>query len=388
MPSSIYIHIPFCRRRCFYCDFPVSVLGDRTQGDSSGTMRNYVDLLCEEINLTPVSETPIKTIFFGGGTPSLLSVQQLTKILTTLNHRFNITQNAEISIEMDPGTFDYAQIKEYKELGINRVSLGVQSFQNELLKNCGRSHNVDEIFQAIDLIRKAEINNFSIDLISGLPHQTLDQWEFSLKSAIDIYPHHISIYDLIVEEKTPFARYYEAGKTPLPTDEMTAKMYKLASEKLKKAGYEHYEISNYALPNYQCKHNKVYWQNQFYYGFGMGAASYINNMRFTRPRTTKKYEQWVKSGCIIDVLPSDENDILLESLMLGLRLAAGVKLTDYGEKFGQEIKEKIWQSLKPYYQQGWLENINNDPDMIRLSDPEGFLFSNSILSTLFKELQL
>ena len=196
VPSSAYVHIPFCRRRCFYCDFPVFVVGDRSRGENSGTIAEYVEVLCQEIRIAPVYGQPLETIFFGGGTPSLLSIEQLQRILITLEKRLGMTSRVEISMEIDPGTFDLAHIAGYCSLGVNRVSLGVQAFQEELLKTAGRSHTLIDIITAIDLIHQVEIPEFSLDLISGLPHQCLEQWQDSLTQAIAASPTHISIYDL------------------------------------------------------------------------------------------------------------------------------------------------------------------------------------------------
>ncbi|WP_369815997.1 MULTISPECIES: radical SAM family heme chaperone HemW [unclassified Anabaena] len=381
--SSAYVHIPFCRRRCFYCDFPVSVVGDRLRGENSGTISHYVEVLCQEIIMTPAFSQPLQTIFFGGGTPSLLSPNQLQQILAVLDKRFGMSAGVEISMEVDPGTFDLAHITGYRDAGVNRVSLGVQALQGELLKVAGRSHSVEDIFAAVELIHQAEIPNFSIDLISGLPHQSLEQWQDSLTKAIAIAPTHISIYDLTIEPKTPFGRYYKPGDSPLPTDETTVKMYQTAQQVLTSVGYEHYEISNYAQPGYQCQHNRVYWENRPYYGFGMGAASYIDGKRFTRPRTTKEYYQWVQTGCVIDCDITPLEDRLLETLMLGLRLAEGVNLVSLTETFGQEKIAAVYKCLQPYFTKGWVEVVN---ERLRLCDPEGFLFSNVVLADLFNQL--
>ncbi|MEA5618994.1 radical SAM family heme chaperone HemW [Cronbergia sp. UHCC 0137] len=384
VPTAAYIHIPFCRRRCFYCDFPVSVVGDRLRGETSGTISQYVEVLCDEIANTPNFAQPVKTIFFGGGTPSLLSVDQLERILEAIERRFGITGGVEISMEMDPGTFDLAHITGYHRRGVNRVSLGVQAFQDQLLKTAGRSHSVEDIFAAVELIHQVEIPKFSLDLISGLPHQSLDQWQDSLTRAIALTPTHISIYDLTIEPGTAFGRYYKPGDNPLPTDETTVKMYQTAQQILTGAGYQHYEISNYAQIGHQCQHNRVYWQNRPYYGFGMGAASYVQGKRFTRPRTTKEYYQWVKAGVVIDCQVTQPNDILLETLMLGLRLAEGVNLPNLSEKFGQGKVEEIKECLQAYFIKGWVKIVE---DRLQLTDPDGFLFSNVVLSHLFEQLE-
>ncbi|MEH2089416.1 radical SAM family heme chaperone HemW [Nostoc sp.] len=381
--SSAYVHIPFCRRRCFYCDFPVSVVGDRLRGETSGTISQYVEVLCQEIAMTPAFGQPLKTIFFGGGTPSLLSIEQLQRIVTELQKHFGIASGAEISMEIDPGTFDLAHIAGYRSAGVNRVSLGVQAFQGELLQRAGRSHSVEDIFAAVELIHQVEIPVFSLDLISGLPHQSLDQWQDSLEKAVAIAPTHISIYDLTIEPGTAFGRYYKPGDTPLPTDEATVKMYQMGQQVLTSAGYEHYEISNYAQPNHQCRHNRVYWENRPYYGFGMGAASYVEGKRFTRPRKTKEYYQWVQAGGVIDCDVTPPKEVLLETLMLGLRLAEGLSLAALAEAFGEAKVEEICRCLQLYFEKGWVEVAEG---RLRLIDPQGFLFSNVVLAELFEKL--
>ncbi|MDZ7994849.1 MAG: radical SAM family heme chaperone HemW [Nostoc sp. EfeVER01] len=381
--SSAYVHIPFCRRRCFYCDFPVSVVGDRLRGETSGTISQYVEVLCQEIAMTPAFGQPLKTIFFGGGTPSLLSIEQLQRIVTELEKHFGIASGAEISMEIDPGTFDLAHIAGYRSAGVNRVSLGVQAFQEELLQRAGRSHSVEDIFAAVELIHQVEIPVFSLDLISGLPHQSLDQWQYSLEKAVAITPTHISIYDLTIEPGTAFGRYYKPGDTPLPTDEATVKMYQMGQQVLTSAGYEHYEISNYAQPGHQCRHNRVYWENRPYYGFGMGAASYVEGKRFTRPRKTKEYYQWVQAGGVIDCDVTPPKEVLLETLMLGLRLAEGLSLATLVEAFGEAKVEEICRCLQLYFEKGWVEITEG---RLRLIDPQGFLFSNVVLAELFEKL--
>ncbi len=384
IPTSAYVHIPFCRRRCFYCDFPVFVVGDRLRGETSGTISQYVELLCLEIAMTPDLGQPLVTIFFGGGTPSLLSAEQLQHILTTLDRRFGISPRAEISLEMDPGTFDLAHIQGYRHAGVNRVSCGVQAFQEDLLQICGRSHSVSDIFSAVDLIQQVQVPEFSLDLISGLPHQTLDRWQESLEKAIAIAPTHISIYDLTIESGTAFGRYYKPGVGPLPTDETTVKMYQMAQQILTDALYEHYEISNYAKPGHQCQHNRVYWENRPYYGFGMGAASYVEGKRFTRPRKTQEYYQWVQNGGVIDCEVTPLNEVLLDTLMLGLRLAEGVSLAALAANFGEEKVQEIHKCCGSYYEKGWVEVVEG---RLRLCDPQGFLFSNVVLAGLFGELE-
>lgn len=404
IPRSSYVHIPFCRRRCYYCDFPVSIVGDNSRGDTSGTISQYIELLCREIAITPASKQPLKTIFFGGGTPSLLSINQLTQILKALDKQFGILESAEISMEMDPGTFDLNQLQGYRAAGVNRVSLGVQAFQPQLLQVCGRSHTVEDIWTSVEMIRSVGMPDFSLDLISGLPHQSLEQWQESLETAIVIAPTHISIYDLTIEPVTAFGRYYQPGVQPLPTDDTTAQMYCQTRQVLTAAGYQHYEISNYAKPGHQCQHNRVYWENRPYYGFGMGATSYVQGQRFTRPRKTKEYYQWVQNfiaaSGVLDFPQTPLNEVLLETLMLGLRLQEGVSLSFLAQLFGEETLKQILTCLQPYYRQGWVEIVTIDSQPVvwcdlqrvpnqgrmRLTDPQGFLFSNVVLAAIFSHL--
>lgn len=396
IPTAAYLHIPFCRRRCFYCDFPISVVGDRpplarSQGDTTsfGTIAEYVELLCREIVATPVLGQSLETIFFGGGTPSLLTEAQLHQILTTIDDHFGIAATAEISIEIDPGTFDLVRLQGYKAAGVNRVSLGVQAFQAEILQACGRTHTPADIQVAIDLLHQVDIPNFSFDLISGLPHLTPALWQASLEKAIALQPAHLSVYDLTVETGTSFDRWYTPGAAPLPTEDATAEMYRTAQKMLTAAGFEHYEISNYARSGYQCRHNRVYWENRSYYGFGMAAASYVQGQRFTRPRKRQEYYHWVTdlihNQGQIDCPVASSTDRLLDTLMLGLRLAEGIPLAALVDQFGGAIVQQILDCLQPYRERGWVRlEGENAEGRIRLSDPEGFLFSNVVLTDLFQ----
>ena len=298
-----------------------------------------------------------------------------------------------------------------------------QSFNKpELLKLCGRTHTVADIYAAVDLIHQAGVVNFSLDLISGLPHQTLDHWQASVEAAIALAPKHLSSYDLIVEPVTAFGRQYQPGDQPLPSDTAAAEMYRLAQKLLTTAGYEHYEVSNYAQSGFQCRHNRVYWKNQPFYGFGMGAASYLQGQRFTRSRKTREYYDWVTTQksllpTRITAQPPDSTlrerlqptlltphsspDLLLDTLMLGFRLAEGLSLVELAQQFGKPILDKICQVLDPYYEQGWVEVVGVEWQAIaqfstealpptarmKLSDPEGFLFSNQVLADLFAELE-
>jgi putative oxygen-independent coproporphyrinogen III oxidase len=388
VPRAAYVHIPFCRRRCFYCDFPVSVVGDRLRGETSLSIQQYVGWICQEIRATASQGQLLNTIFFGGGTPSLLSVDQVHQIIETLAQQFGLADSPEISMEMDPGTFTLTHIEGYRQAGVNRVSLGAQAFQDELLQDCGRTHGVKDIYEAVALLRQAGYANLSLDLISGLPSQTLGQWEDSLRAAIALSPQHLSAYDLVLEPGTVFGKRFEPGEGPLPTDDLAAQMYRLASQVLPTAGYAHYEISNYAQPGFECRHNLAYWENASYYGFGMGAASYVQGQRFSRPRSRETYAQWLETylqneGRIEEPITT-QNDHLFETFMVGLRRTQGVNLNHLRQRFGSKFIEPMLQRLQPYQAKGWV--ILTPEEGMRLSDPEGFLFSNTILVALWEAL--
>ncbi len=390
-PQSAYIHIPFCRRRCFYCDFPIAVAGDRARGETSPRIQNYVETLCREIRATPSIGEPLQTVFFGGGTPSLLAVAQVEQILATLTAQFGLAPTAEISMEMDPGTFTRDGLRSLQQVGINRVSLGVQAFNDEQLAACGRTHCVQDVHQAIADLTAEQMPAWSLDLISGLPHQTLSDWTAALEQAIAYAPPHLSVYDLTVEPGTVFHHRYRAGQSPLPSDELTTEMYRLAQQRLTQAGYQHYEISNYARPTYQCQHNRVYWENRPFYGFGMGAASYLHQQRFQRPRTTHAYAAWVDQYCEAHStaanLPGAAatlDDRWLDRLMMGLRLSEGRSLDALTQEFGRDRVERLRDCLRPYQHKGWVMMTEPPTAVIKFTDPEGFLFSNVVLVNLFE----
>jgi putative oxygen-independent coproporphyrinogen III oxidase len=403
------------------------VVGKRQRGETSGTVGQYVETLIQEIRATPLQigpknspqpPQPLKTVFFGGGTPSLLSVPQLAAILREIDQRFGIAANAEISIEMDPATFELDHLLGYQAAGVNRVSLGVQAFQDEILAASGRFHRRSDIFQAVKLLRQAKIDNFSLDLISGLPHQTLAQWQDSLREAIALNPTHLSLYDLIVEPQTAFSRYFTPGQAPLPSDETTVQMYRLAQQTLTASGYDHYEICNYAKAGYRAQHNLTYWHNLPCYGFGMGATSYLYHhsaddsaddlegyQRIDRPRTQRGYRQWVEQfiqqqGRTDDlILPPSER--VLEGIMVGLRLQQGISLAEVYQVYGEAGLRQMERAIAPHIQKQWL--IVTSPDglglpgvpldsaiaansQICLSDPEGFLMSNIVIVDAFNAL--
>ncbi len=386
-------------------------------------VQTYVEVLCREIGLVdlagslvgtesrggnedphPLAPSPrkgegrhdrkrdlLQTVFFGGGTPSLLSPAQLEQILAAIDQRIGISSTAEISMEIDPGTFDLEQLEAYAAAGVNRVSMGVQAWQDELLQLCGRSHNVADIERSIDIIQQSAVTNWSLDLISGLPQQTMEMWRESLARLIEVNPSHISVYDLIVEAQTPFAKQYKPDCLPLPSDETTAQMYREAQIALTAVGYRHYEISNYARfaddfaadtdsSLMTCRHNQVYWRNDAYYAFGMGAASYIAGTRFTRPRYTQDYFDWVAAGAVYSTEVVGNVERFLETLMLGLRTAEGLQMSRLVDEFGVAL----WLDARGRLEKYCPHWVVIDSDNLRLTDPEGFLYSNTVLADLFE----
>lgn len=406
--SSAYIHLPFCKKKCLYCDFPVVALGS-TVGQSNSKddpmMDAYVDALCREITLMSIGNTrnrqddmedhgvKLKTVYFGGGTPSLISLKSLERILDVLEDKIGIAPDAEITMEADPGTFTTETLKSYINMGVQRVSVGVQAFDDELLKLCGRSHSLYDVYDAIDAIYSASVPSWSLDLISGLPELTMERWEKNLMCAVDAEPKHLSSYDLQVEQGTPFGKMYRPGVSPLPTDEEAAQMYSQASYILRGAGYDHYELSSYAKPGHQCKHNAVYWDGQGYYAFGMGASSYIDTRRVTRPRTFNAYLGWVEKfsekveqGIVplphLDAPPATQEDILTDAIMLQLRKSSGLDLQSIKRtyRYGSGIVDAILDIADTHRERGLVEY---DDGYLKLVDPQGFLFSNDVISDIF-----
>lgn len=401
LATAAYVHLPFCRQRCFYCDFPVTVVGAQPLR-LSGWIADYVEAVCQEIQAYPPAPSGLQTLFFGGGTPSLLPIAGLAQILNTVRQQWGIAQDAEISIEIDPGTFDAAQLQAYRDLGVNRFSLGVQAFQDALLMTCGRHHRLADIENAFTAIAQVGIKNWSLDLISGLPGQTDADWDESLTLAIQAQPRHISCYDLVLEPQTVFDKREQRGQLTLPPEAQSAQFYRRAQQQLTQAGFQHYEISNYAQPGYPCRHNQIYWRNQPYYGIGMGATSYLQGRRFSRPRTRATYYEWLQTWLAAgSPLPGETvspTETLLESLMVGLRLTKGVTWAQLPPVSPQQ-RQQILHTLHPFSQNQWVMAWDDgdrplpasqwESDTVqgfRLSDPEGLLYSNQILSALFAAL--
>src|SRR5262249_17294203 len=273
-PLALYVHIPFCVRKCFYCDF--------NSGPAAEEAREaYVVTLCREIRQSPWSGYPARTVFFGGRTPSELTVPQLGRIHDQLQGTFHLDSAAEWTIETNPGTVTLDTLRGMRDISFNRISLGVQSFQDHHLKAIDRIHTADEARQAFRWAAEAGFSNRNLDLIFGLPHQSLSDWAGDLDETVRLRPEHVSLYGLIVEEKTEVGRRYASGRLPLPDEDSVAEMYEMTLDRLADAGYRQYEISNFALPRHECRHNLVYWRNEPYLGFGNSAASFLDGERWS-----------------------------------------------------------------------------------------------------------
>ncbi|MEM9154121.1 MAG: radical SAM family heme chaperone HemW [Cyanobacteria bacterium P01_F01_bin.33] len=376
-PRACYVHIPFCRQRCFYCDFATGV-------GTAAAIEAYVQKLCAQIQQLPGSDVSLSTLFFGGGTPSLLQPEQLARIVCVLQTRFSFAANLEFSLEANPGTVDRSQLAAYREIGVNRISLGVQAFQPELLKICGRLHDVEAVYQTVEDLRAAGFDNINLDLIFGLPQQTMAQWQYSLQEAIALAPTHLSTYDLTVEPDTRFGQLYRPGDAPLPSDETTVDMYLEAITTLERAGYEHYEISNFARPDRQCRHNRVYWESRSYYGLGMGAAGYIRGQRYLHPRTLTEYVQLVDDERIPEITAASLAEQMTDELMVGLRLREGIALSHLEKRYGRDRLKTVLTVLEPHIVRGW---VSATGDRLRLIPPRGWLFSNVILVDIMEGLE-
>ncbi len=391
-PRAAYVHVPFCRRRCFYCDFPISVVGDRLVGESSGMMAEYVAWLIREIELEPAKGEGLSSVFFGGGTPSLLSPAQIRQILMALEQRFGFESGIEISMEVDPGTFDMPRLESWKSAGVNRFSLGVQAFQDELLEACGRSHRVKDVWRSVELLRLA--GNWSLDLMSGLPRQTLSMWRESLELAIEAGSTHLSVYDLTIEPGTVFGKLSDRDCLNVPLEEEVVEMYRVTAERLSAVGFGRYEVSSYARSvEFECRHNRVYWSGLPFYGFGMGATSFVDGVRLGRARTRAEYFDWVsdreKEKNIQDYKIEEKNsearerEIFLERVMMGLRLVKGIELGPLVDRFGMALVDEAIVALQPFVVS---ELVIIESGWVRLSEPEGLLLSNVVLVELFEAI--
>ncbi len=336
---ALYLHVPFCRRRCSYCDF-------NTFAGLEELFEPYVAALAGEIRRAGRGERAT-SVFLGGGTPSVLPVALTADLLTACREAFTVDTEAEISLEANPGTVDEAQLAGLRRLGVNRLSFGVQSARSDELALLGRLHDFEQAVQAVSMARAAAFDNLSLDLIYGLPRQSLAHWEETLRAALALSPDHISAYCLTVEESTPLADWVASGQVPAPDADLAADMYELAEALLEQAGFVHYEISNWARPGRECRHNLVYWRNGAYLGFGAGAHSHRAGRRWWNARTPAEYVARLEAG---DSPQEDAEEIgpalaMGETMMLGLRLCEGVSAGAFKGRFGRQLNAVYGQEL-------------------------------------------
>lgn len=364
-------------------------LGDHADGASSGAIAAYLDLLEAEIEGSSAG-APLSTVYLGGGTPSLLTPAQVERLLVALERRFRIAPGAEISLELDPASFDQGRLAGYLAAGINRVSLGGQSFDDAVLARLGRRHRRPDLLEAAGWLGEAQalgaLASWSLDLIQGVPEQTLEHWGEQLEQALALAPPHLSIYDLSVEPGTVFERLQAKGQLPLPDPDQSADLMELSAVRLRAAGYGHYEISNYALPGHSARHNRVYWSGAGWWGFGLGATSAPYGRRLARPRTRAAYGAWLQRQATAEP-PIELNAAAAlpmpfdERLLVGLRRREGVNMAELAAASGLGPSEldQLRELCAPFSERGLLRM---EGPRWRLSDPEGLALSNGVLREL------
>lgn len=345
---SLYIHIPFCVRKCGYCDF-LSAPADEKARD------RYVQALLMEIERyrgTETADRKIKTLYIGGGTPSILSVDQLDCIIQKIKCTFNFYDDIEASMEMNPGTASKEKCRALYQMGINRLSIGLQSTNDMELKTLGRIHSYEDFLNTYTWCREAGFQNINVDLMAALPYQTVESYTTGLRKIIHLAPEHISAYSLILEEGTPFYQKYNSGCYPLPDEEQERLMYRETEQILAQAGYERYEISNYAKKGYACRHNLVYWQGGDYLGLGLGSSSYMDGVRF---HNTTDFDIYVNQGAYVEDREELSVQAKMEEFMfLGLRVMAGVSGTEFEKRFGKTMEDVYGDVLRKHEEEGLL----------------------------------
>ena len=384
-PLAIYVHIPFCVRHCAYCDFNTYV--EKAQ---SAVVHATVEAICRDIAQAGreleatasgsrlLGERPVRTIFFGGGTPTFLEGTQLERIVRAISDHFAILPDVEISSEANPGSSDAARFERMRNAGFNRLSIGVQSFDDTLLVALDRFHTAQEAENALRLARQAGFDNVSLDLMFALPGQTTRLWEDSLERALALGTKHLSLYALTLEAGTRFERLYAGGKLDLPDEDTELEMYERSISLLTQAGFEHYEVSNFARPGFRCRHNLVYWHNEEYLGIGPGAVSYIGGRRWKRERLPARYIQKVNAQA--DLAVESEHltpeATLGETIMLGLRLRDGLPLSRLRDRFHIDPLARFAPQLERLTKRGLL---TLEADTLRLTH-RGLLLANDVLS--------
>ena len=368
-PRGLYLHTPFCVRKCNYCDFASFKETDCTWREK------YIDALCHEIELYADKGISIDTIFFGGGTPSLLTTSEFSRIVDKIKETFVVLLNAEFTIEANPKTLNEEKLKAFMTSGVNRLSIGLQSIHDNEQKKLGRIHNYDDFLSIYHMARRLGIKNINVDLMYGIPDQTMESFSKTVESVIALEPEHVSLYGLILEEGTPL---YNARETlSFPTEDDECDMYYLATSLMRKNGYLHYEISNYAKEGYTCRHNMKYWHADEYIGVGLAAHSYFSGARYGNTDDIVEYlaGDYAKYDCA-EML--DNDSLAYEYVMLHLRLAEGFDLSEYRELFGRNFRQGREESLSMMEKNGLL---TMESDRISLTE-SGFYVSNNILTEL------
>lgn len=348
-PLGLYVHIPFCVRKCHYCDFNSGPLSERAR-------LLYLEALQEEIRNTSWRGCPARTMFLGGGTPSELTIVELQDLVTTLTQAFQFEEDAEWSIECNPGTMSKDYFPALRELGFNRVSLGVQSLNDSHLRALGRIHNAEEARAAYGAFRQAGFDNVNLDLIFALPEQTLGEWRSDLKEAICLSPEHLSLYNLTIEPGTEFGNRLAGGELEEADEDLAADMYELAMDLTRAAGYQQYEISNYSRPGRDCAHNLIYWRNQPYLGFGVSASSFLGGIRWTHTASLTEYVRTASSPRVTRASEEKLNDreALGEEIMLGLRTEEGISPAALSSRYSCDVASLFSQTFEILGQNGFL----------------------------------
>lgn len=375
----IYIHIPFCVSKCDYCDFFSTSDWDEI------IIEEYVEALIIELieQSKSFTDQKIESIFFGGGTPSLLSHKQVEKIIETLQHNFFLEADIEISMESNPATLSYEKVAAYKAIGINRFSLGVQSFQDEELKILGRAHSVEDIWQTLEIFKKLNLDNYNLDLIFGIPGQSVEKWAQNLKLAVDCEAKHISAYLLQLGKTTNLYKRIEKAEINLCDEDLENDMYQYSIDYLKDRDFKHYELSNFAKASYSCKHNLLYWNAQNYLGIGAGAVSFYMGKRIKNSLNLKKYiyEMKTHKRCEQSILESmDQQNLVLDAIILGLRKTEGINITEFENRFGTDIRIAFSQAIKICEDNNLLYMSKKN---IKLSR-KGYFLSNQVFRLFIK----
>ena len=361
-PTSAYVHIPFCTQICYYCDFSKVFIKNQP-------VDSYLEHLLEEFRSYDIQK--LRTLYIGGGTPTALSAPQLEVLLDGLTKNLDLSVLEELTIEANPGDLDADKIAVLKHSPVNRVSLGVQTFDDKMLKKIGRSHLEKDIYENIDRLKLAGFDNISIDLIYALPGQTMDQVKENVAKAISLDIPHMSLYSLILENHTVFMNRMRRGKLPLPKEELEAEMFEYIIAELERAGFEHYEISNFSKPEFESRHNLMYWDNAEYYGIGAGASGYVDGIRYKNHGPIRHYLNAVETG---DARITEEHltqkEQMEEEMFLGLRKKSGVSMARFEEKFGRSFDGLYGEIIRDLVQQGLMQI---DGDRVRMTKRGLFL---------------